>query len=256
MTRRAPYSLFLASALALLAAACGSDPADTPAGSADPTDAATSDSATDAAADAVLPEAGADASGDAGSEAATDAAIDAVADAEIDAAVEADTDAGAGDDATVMDSSAGVGTCTPADGDPGVIDPAGQCHQLVNCAADVTFQTGTGAGPTPAGGTLVDGLYALSAVTVYKMAAPPDIVVRATQLKQGDTIYTTSRSGASSQDNYSTGTVALTGIDSVLTQSCPFSGAQERQYTATSWQFLDFDISPQRTVVYEYTLVQ
>lgn len=48
----------------------------------------------------------------------------------------------------------------------------------------------------------------------------------------------------------------MSGTDIVLTQTCPATGEQARQYTATSSGLLDFDISSQRTIVYEYTLVQ
>lgn len=198
-------------------------------------------------------------------------ADDTVASSGVDASVP--TDGGTSDgpvapapdaaDATAApDSSVGVGSCTPSSADAGsvadaaALDAGVECHQLANCAADVPFTTGTGAAPTPAGGTLPDGIYALTAAIVYGAVAPPGMTLTVTQVKQGSTIYTTAHSKSSPQDGRAVSTVAFSGTDMTGTQICPGSGVQARKFTATSTKLLDFDIDPKRTVVYEYTLVQ
>jgi hypothetical protein len=146
-----------------------------------------------------------------------------------------------------------IGTCTSADGNPGTIGGT-DCHQLPHCAAEVEFQTGTGTKPTPAGGTFQDGLYALTAVRVYGQTAPAGVKVKVTMYKQGDTVYEAATS--SGKEGRTTGTVSMSGVDLTLTQTCPGTGVQQRQYTATSDTLLDFNDTGTATVVYEYTLVK
>jgi len=231
MIRHSLFALIL-SPILLVAVACGSDSTDEPSNSTGGT-------------------AGAGGSGGAGGTGGT--AGEAGSGGSGGAAGQAGSGGTAGEAGSGGSGGSGVGTCTAADGDPGDIGPAPDCHQLPNCAADVTFQTASGTAPTPAGGTVADGLYALTAAKVYGMAAPPGVTVKVTQFKDGDTMYSVAKTPNS--EGRTMGTVAFSGTDVVLTQTCPGSGEQSRKYTATSTQLLDFDTDEDRTIVYEYTLV-
>lgn len=151
-------------------------------------------------------------------------------------------------------STVDLGTCTTASADPGNIDPTGTCHEQVNCGAEIAFTTASGNAPTPAGGDFVDGLYVLTAARVYGTVAPTGVTMKVTQLKQGENVYTSVTT--SSSDGHTSGTVATSGTHATYTQNCPGPGVQEREYTATADMLLDFDISDQRTIVYEYTVVK
>ncbi len=150
----------------------------------------------------------------------------------------------------------GVGTCTALLADAGTLgggDAGTACHQLPNCAAEVTFQTASGSAPTATGGTVADGLYALTAVRVYGLTASP-VTVRVTLLKQGSTVYGVSSASGSASAPY-TATVSYANNMSSMTQSCPGAGMMSRGYAVNGDVWLDLDVSSQRTVAYEYTRV-
>lgn len=154
--------------------------------------------------------------------------------------------------------SAGFGTCTALLADAGTLgasDAGTACHQLPNCAAEVTFQTASGAAPTATGGTMADGLYALTAVRVYGLTATAT-TVRVTVLKQGSTIYgISSANGSASAPYTATANFDTSSKMSTLTQTCPNSGTMSRGYAINGDVWLDLDVSSQRTVAYEYTRV-
>jgi hypothetical protein len=169
------------------------------------------------------------------------------------------TDAGA---------SVGTGTCTVAMADAGTIgtaDAGSACHQLPNCGEEVIFQSASDVGnePTPTGGTIADGLYALTAVRTYNIGPQNGMTkVRSTLLKTGNTFYTVARSGASTTDGYGTLTATTSGADLVQNATCPVAGTRNRKFTVVSAdQWIDYDVqnvgvSSTRTVAYEYTRVK
>jgi hypothetical protein len=166
--------------------------------------------------------------------------------------------------------SVGTGTCTPAMADAGSAttgaDGGTICHQLPNCAEDVIFQSGSDVGnqPTPAGGTINDGLYALTAVRTYNIGPQNgSIKVKFTVLKSGDTFYLSNHSYSSGADGRAITTATFSGADWTQTPVCPAaSGTIARKYTVVSPdQWIDYDVqnvgtSSSRTVAYEYTRVK
>lgn len=155
-------------------------------------------------------------------------------------------------------ASAGLGTCTPALADAGMVGAADAgCNQLVNCAEEVSFTylDNSFSKPTPAGGTVADGLYALTAVRVYGLGPTgPDAKVRVTYLKSGNTLYGSLQANGSMA--HSQGTVSYSGTDSTFAATCPSVGSMTRAYSADADHWYDLDVSSQRTVAYEYTRVK
>jgi hypothetical protein len=169
------------------------------------------------------------------------------------------------DTAASTDTATAAHTCTstPARTDAGVSPPGADagagtvCHNLANCAAEVPFTDATGSAPTPAGGAIPSGLHVLTAVRIYGLGGMGSVgqpKQRATQLWTGTTVETVLRVGA--MDATTTMTVSVSGTNLTKAFTCPVVGSMARPYTTTATGWLDFDISSQRTVVYEYSRVQ
>lgn len=176
---------------------------------------------------------------------------------------------GGGGSSNDAGASVGTGTCTPAMADAGTLgssDAGTPCHQLVNCAEEVTFQSASDVGnePTPQGGTISDGLYALTAVRTYNIGPQNGMTkVRVTLLKAGNTYFTSNRAGAATTDAQGTLTGTTSGADLNQTAVCPNAGGtRTRKFTVVSAdQWIDYDVqnvgtSSSRTVAYEYTRVK
>jgi hypothetical protein len=131
----------------------------------------------------------------------------------------ATTDTGASDDAgTPADTGSAADTGTPQ-----MLDDAG-CIALVNEAPLVQQMNVAGDPPTPMGGTVVDGTYFITAASVYGSDAGVGPTGNNFQnmsvVSGGGTLYALV-AGVGNGASMSNGTIATSGANITLTQTCP-----------------------------------
>ncbi len=136
------------------------------------------------------------------------------------------------------DGGGPVDSGSPAD----VADAPPACNAIADVAALITAnQTGANA-PTPMGGTIADGTYALTDATVYTGPGGPSGGLgqaRVTIQIQGTTVQIVD-DGNPSQSKRSTATLTTMGTSFTAIDSCPDSKAAVGSYTATSTSLLIF----------------
>jgi len=138
-------------------------------------------------------------------------------------------------------SGAGGGTAGAGAGGTGggASGSTGACNTLTVSGNPIMQMAATGAAPTPTGGTIVDGTYALTRYDVYPPASPSLSPYRATYRITGNQVEVASGGGTIiSNLNY---TATTTGASWNLTGTCPVSPQTSIPYTATATTLLVFD---------------
>ncbi|HEX8791718.1 MAG TPA: hypothetical protein VF765_12270 [Polyangiaceae bacterium] len=172
-------------------------------------------------------------------------------DAGTDHDVEPDTGSDAGSDGA---SDAGSPAQDAADA-PG--EAATVCNMLANSASVITVQQVSQDAPMPQGGTMVDGTYAMTDVSIYTGPTGPSGPSGMTQTTiqiAGSTIQIASNG----QPPTRTVTLATSGTSFTATDTCPDSHVTHGSYTATATTILIFldggtDDAGARTVVETFT---
>jgi hypothetical protein len=166
-----------------------------------------------------------------------------------------------GADAAAGDGSGGDAAPAEAGGDGGgssdAAADAGACNTLVNSAQSVMVQQVAMDPPSPAGGTILDGTYDLTAVAIYTGPNGPSG-------PSGSSQTTISISGAtiqvvtSGQPDRQTVTLATQGSAFTATDTCPDNKVTMGSYSASGTTFTIFldggtDDAGNRTVVETFT---
>ena len=110
------------------------------------------------------------------------------------------------------------------------------CNDLVNTAPTVTANWVATAAPTPAGGTIVDGTYVLTAVTEYSgpggSTGPTSTSTSLLLTISGNTMQQVGRIGG--QERRYTTLISTSGTTLTGTDTCPEPNTLQVQYTATA----------------------
>lgn len=175
----------------------------------------------------------------------------------LDAGSDHDGGAGPVDGATNEDGgSSGEDSAADAPADaPG--EAATACNMLANSAQAITYSQVSQNPPTPQGGTMADGTYAMTAATIYtgpNGPSGPSGMSQTTIQVTGSTIQIVSNG----QPPTRTVTLATSGTSFTATDTCPDSKVTHGSYTATATSILIFldggtDDAGARTVVETFT---
>jgi len=169
------------------------------------------------------------------------------------------------------DHDAGADGAEPADGampeDGGSSGPDGAadapaeaatvCNMLTNSAAAITYSQVNQNPPTPQGGTIVDGTYAMTDASIYtgpNGPSGPSGMSQTTIQITGSTIQVVS----SGKPTTRTVTLTTSGTSLTATDTCPDTKVNHGSYTATSTTLLIFldggtDDAGARTLVETFT---
>lgn len=139
---------------------------------------------------------------------------------------------------TVATAFLGVGACSS-----GSSGSSGACNNLVNDAPTVTATEIATAAPTPAGGTIADGMYALTALTAYTgvggqtgnlaLMASEVQTISGTTMQQDGTI--------NGQESRYTTTISTSGTTLSTSDTCPSPSTATHGYTATATELRIYD---------------
>lgn len=133
------------------------------------------------------------------------------------------------------DSGGGCSLLTPVDGG----SDGGLCGSLPLCGFYITRESGAGNAPTPAGGTIVDGIYRLTSAHEY--GAGNSITVQQTlEIKNMTMHFTTQQKGGSIENDAFTYMLEVpeggTTATSIRLSSICGGAISSRDYTATTGQ--------------------
>jgi hypothetical protein len=136
-------------------------------------------------------------------------------------------------------------------------EAATACNMLTNSASVITFSQVNQNPPTPQGGTIVDGTYAMTDASIYtgpNGPSGPSGMSQTTIQITGSTIQVASNG----QPTTRTVTLATSGTSLTATDTCPDSKVTQGSYTATSTTLLIFldagtDDAGARTLVETFT---
>jgi len=147
-----------------------------------------------------------------------------------------------GSDAAVAETSTGADTSTPVDGGGGTdtstpVD-SGACTSAVNGGTVIPETAGSGAFPTPAGGTILDGTYYLTKHEVYPPGAPDANMRKRTWVFSSGTFQAVNDDIGKPATKLS-GTMAVSGAKVTLTVTCPMSLVATINFTATATTFTE-----------------
>jgi len=128
----------------------------------------------------------------------------------------------------------------PACSDDSAERPSGDeqevCNELVIDGPQVTYEVVTGTAPTPAGGTVTDGTYELTALHLYDWTMPtPTAVLIGTIVFEGNTMQQ-----ALSRDFVETrytSTFTTSGTLFTMTDTCPAAAVDQANFSATANDF-------------------
>lgn len=156
-------------------------------------------------------------------------------------------DAGASNDA----ATSGDATVPPPN-DAGAADSAsGACTELVNAGTQVVESAGIGTRPTPAGGTLEDGVYVLTKHEVYSPSSPDANTRKRTWKFVGGKVEIATDDAASAPVRASGG-YTTSNNEIAITVSCPQATSVALPYTASGSTLIMFDKASQNDV-FTYT---
>lgn len=131
------------------------------------------------------------------------------------------------------------------------------CNTLANTASPITYDQMNQDPPTPQGGTMVDGTYAMTAASIYtgpNGPSGPSGMAQTTIQVSGTTIQIVEVG----QPPTRTVTLATSGTSFTATDTCPDAKVTQGSYTATPTSILIFldggtDDAGARTVVETFT---
>ena len=152
------------------------------------------------------------------------------------------------------DSSSVVDAPTTMDSGPGCRTDAGDaCNAPTECGPVVAVVPTIQAAPTPTGGTIVPGLYFLTAVNWYTSAVPD----ASAGTIQETLLLTSNMVGVRAfSDGYEAppagGSYAATGTSVTWMYSCPSASQQVQAYSATSTTFTVYEQPSGTSDVYEF----
>lgn len=107
------------------------------------------------------------------------------------------------------------------------------CNHLVNDGPEVRYLDGPETAPTPMGGTILDGMYELTAITLYGVSQPaPDTIARAVFQFAGTTIQQVGELDGAEQKY--TSKFAVSGTVLTIDDTCPKPNRDQPAFTATS----------------------
>jgi hypothetical protein len=174
------------------------------------------------------------------------------------------SDAGSDHDAGA-DGAEPTDGATPEDGGSSGPDAAADasaeaatvCNMLANSAAPITYSQVNQNPPTPQGGTMVDGTYAMTDASIYtgpNGPSGPSGMSQTTIQVTGSTIQIAS----SGQPTTRTVTLSTIGTRFTATDTCPDTKVTQGSYTATATTILIFldggtDDAGARTLVETFT---
>jgi hypothetical protein len=129
------------------------------------------------------------------------------------------------------------------------------CNSLVDDAATVTATEVAAAAPTPAGGMIADGTYALTALTEYTgpggatgnlaMSGSVVMAIAGTTMQQAGQL--------NGQENRYTTTITTSGTMITTMDTCPASASATHLYTATPTALRIYDTNSGLTLEQTYT---
>jgi len=136
-------------------------------------------------------------------------------------------------------------------------EAATACNMLTNSATPITYSQVNQDPPTPQGGTIVDGTYAMTDASIYtgpNGPSGPSGMSQTTIQISGNTIQVVS----SGQPPTRTVTLATSGTSLTATDTCPDAKVNHGSYTATPTTLLIFldggtDDAGARTLVETFT---
>lgn len=121
---------------------------------------------------------------------------------------------------------------------------AAACNAVVNQGTLLAIQQVAQAAPTPAGGTILDGTYVVTASTIYTgvggLTGPNGSMVQATSVNSAGTYQYVDEGGGTV--NRSIGTFSTGATDITITQTCP---------DPTQLTFTRFDASATTLTIYD-----
>lgn len=145
----------------------------------------------------------------------------------------------------------------PAEAADAPHEAASACNMLANSAQVITTRQVSQDPPMPQGGTMVDGTYAMTDVSIYTGPSGPSGPSGTTQTTiqvTGNTIQVVS----TGQPTTRSVTLAISGTGFTATDTCPDSNVTQGSFTATPTTILIFlpggtDDAGARTVVETFT---
>jgi hypothetical protein len=130
------------------------------------------------------------------------------------------------------------------------------CNDLVDNAPTVTATKVAAAAPAPAGGTIANGMYALTALTAYTgvggstgslaLMASEVQTISGTTMQQAGTI--------NGQESRYTTTISTSGTTLSTSDTCPSPSTATHAYTATATELRIYDSMAGYTLEQVYTL--
>jgi hypothetical protein len=150
--------------------------------------------------------------------------------------------------------SIALGACSSASGGDSVL---ATCNALVVDTAAVPYTVIAAAAPTPAGGTIADGTYALTALNKYTGAggstSPVAGNARVLITITGNTMQQAGTMNNGPVMTYTT-VIATSGTTLTLTDVCPGSATSTRQFTATAAELHAYETKGSSTLEQVYTM--
>jgi len=141
----------------------------------------------------------------------------------------------------------GLAGCS-SDGDA---PAAGACNTLANDGPLVMAMASTAVAPTPAGGTVTDGTYQLTAATLYSAAALPPSTAHGIFQITGNTMQQVG--DVNGTESRYTSTYTTSGSTVSTTDTCPAPKSATHGFTATSTTLRIYDDTPLGKLEQTYT---
>lgn len=174
-----------------------------------------------------------------------------------------DGDAGQASDASTQPETSGPADAdAPSDAgaDAPVDANTGACNTLTDVGPQVSYVSSSDPAPVAAGGTILDGTYALTSIVAYTTSSVTFPAGTATISISGSTVQSVTHSAGNNAKQTQTGTFTTSGTDFTITTTCSTNktdggaGPRTTGYTATETTFaLLLDGGAQGVLVTTYT---
>jgi len=119
---------------------------------------------------------------------------------------------------------------------------AAACNALIDDGPRVAFMTSGATAPTPTGGTIADGTYELTALTIYGTGTAPNGMFSVVSQVTGNTMQQVGHEN-DVERRYTT-TFTISGTTISTQDSCPAPDSGEHSLSATATEFRIYDTTP------------